>query len=103
VVNIEEPVIEDVVRKSEEIGLLATAETVLKSVEPLVMKKAREMGRKISVRKFIKGDVWPLLQKDPAAFYRAIAEAAAEAAKECQAVILTQVSIAPGDVEESTG
>jgi len=96
VVKIDEPVIEEVVRKAEKIGLLATAETVLKSVEPLVMKKARELGRKISVRSFIKGDVWPLLQKDPAAFYRAIAEAATEAAKECQAVILTQVSIAPG-------
>ncbi len=96
VVKIDEPVIEEVVRKAEKIGLLATAETVLKSVEPLVVKKAREIGRKISVRRFIKGDVWPLLQKDPAAFYRAMAEAATEAAKECQAVILTQVSIAPG-------
>ena len=96
VVKIDEPVIEEVVRKAEKIGLLATAETVLKSVEPLVMKKAREFGRKISVRRFIKSDVWPLMQKDSAAFYRAIAEAATEAAKECQAVILTQVSIAPG-------
>jgi aspartate/glutamate racemase len=96
VVKIDEPVIEEVVRKAEEIGLLATAETVLKSVEPLVEKKAAETGRKISVRRFIKGDVWPILQRDPAAFYQAIADAAAEAAKECQAVILTQVSIAPG-------
>jgi len=96
VVKIDEPVIEEVVRKAEKIGLLATAETVLKSVEPLVMKKALEFGRKISVRRFIRGDIWPLLQKDPAAFYRAIAEAATEAAQECQAVILTQVSIAPG-------
>jgi Asp/Glu/hydantoin racemase len=96
IVKIDEPVIEEVVRNADTVGLLATAETVLKSVEPLVMKKAREIGRKISVRPFIKGDVWPLLQKEPAAFYRAIAGAAAEAAKECQAVILTQVSIAPG-------
>jgi aspartate/glutamate racemase len=95
-VKIDEPVIEEVVRSSEKIGLLATAATVLKSVEPLVMKKAQEFCRKISVRRFIKEDVWPLLQKDPAAFYRAIAEAATEAAQECQAVILTQVSIAPG-------
>lgn len=96
VVKIDEPVIEEVVRKAEKIGLLATAETVLKSVEPLVVKKAREFGREISIHRFIKGDVWPLLQKDPAAFYQAIAGAATEAAKECQAVILTQVSIAPG-------
>jgi hypothetical protein len=96
IVKIDEPVIEEVVRNSDTIGLLATAETVLKSVEPLVMKKAREAGRKISIRPFIKGDAWPLLQKDPAAFYRAIAGAATEAAKDCQAVILTQVSIAPG-------
>ena len=96
VIKIDEPVIDQVVQSAEKIGLLATAETVLKSVEPLVMKKALEFGRKISVRRFIKGDIWPLLQKDPAAFYRAIAEAATEAAQECQAVILTQVSIAPG-------
>ena len=96
VVKIDEPVIEEVVRKAEKIGLLATAETVLKSVEPLVMKKARDIGRKISVRRFIRGDVWPLLQKDPTGFYRAIGKAATEAAQECQAVILTQVSIAPG-------
>ncbi len=95
-IKIDEPVIEEVVQKADTIGLLATAETVLKSVEPLVMKKARDSGRKISVHPFIKGDVWPLLQKDPSAFYRAIAEAAAQAARECQAVILTQVSIAPG-------
>jgi len=96
VVKIDEPAIEEVVRKAEKIGLLATAETVLKSVEPLVMKKGREFGRKISVRRFIRGDVWPLLQKDPEGFYRAIGEAATEAAQECQAVLLTQVSIAPG-------
>lgn len=96
IIKIDEPVIDQVVRIAEKIGLLATAETVLKSVEPLVMRKAQESGRKISVRRFIKGDVWPLLQKDPAAFYGAIAEAASEAAQDCQAVILTQVSIAPG-------
>jgi hypothetical protein len=96
VVKIDEPVIEEVVRKAEKIGLLATAETVLKSVEPLVKNKAREFGRKITVLRFIKGDVWPLLQKDPTGFYWAIGEAATEAAQECQAVILTQVSIAPG-------
>jgi hypothetical protein len=96
IVKIDEPVIEEVVRIAEKIGLLATAETVLKSVEPLILKKGQDFGREISVRRFIKGDVWPLLQKDPEAFYRAIAEAATEAAQECQAVILTQVSIAPG-------
>ena len=84
------------VRIAEKIGLVATAETVLKSVEPLVMKKAQEFGRKISIRRFIKEDIRPLLQEDPAAFYRAIAGAANEAAQDCQAVILTQVSIAPG-------
>jgi hypothetical protein len=96
IVKIDEPVIEEVVQKAEKIGLVATAETVLKSVEPLVAKKARDLGRKISLRPFVKRDVWPLLQKDPAGFYRAIAEAATEAAQDCQAVILTQVSIAPG-------
>jgi hypothetical protein len=96
IVKIDEPVIEEVVQKADTIGLLATAETVLKSVEPLVTKKALDFGRKISVCRFVKGDVWPLLQKDPSAFYRAIAEAATQAARECQAVILTQVSIAPG-------
>ncbi len=96
IIKIDEPVIEEVVQKADTVGLLATAETVLKSVEPLVMKKAVDSGRKISIHPFIKGDVWPLRQKDPSAFYRSIAEAATKAALECQAVILTQVSIAPG-------
>ena len=96
IVKIDEPVIEEVVQKAERIGLLATAETVLKSVNPLVEKKARDLGRKISVRPFVKSDVWPLLQKSPAGFYQAIGEAATEAARNFQAVILTQVSIAPG-------
>ncbi len=96
VVKIDEPLIAAVVRIAEKIGLVATAETVLKSVEPLVMKKAQEFGRKIFIRRFIKEEIRPLQQNDPAAFYRAIAVAAAEAAQDCQAVILTQVSIAPG-------
>jgi Asp/Glu/hydantoin racemase len=96
IAKIDEPVIEEVVQKADTVGLLATAETVLKSVEPLVTKKAQDFGRKISICRFVKGDVWPLLQKDPGAFYQAIAEAATEAAQECKAVILTQVSIAPG-------
>ncbi len=68
IVKIDEPVIEEVVRIAEKIGLLATAENILlKSVEPLVMKKAQEFGRQdIRTRRFIKGDIWPLLQKDPA-------------------------------------
>lgn len=95
-VKIDEPVVEWVVQSAESIALLATAETVLKSVEPLVLSKALHFGRKISIRRFIRQDLWPLLQKNPQAFYQAVAESAAQAAKECQAVILTQVSIAPG-------
>jgi Asp/Glu/hydantoin racemase len=96
VVKIDEPVVEKVVQSADEIGLLATAETVLKSVEPLVLRKARQLGRKVSIQRFIKGDLWPLLQKDPSAFYREIGEAASRAARECHSVILAQVSLAPG-------
>jgi Asp/Glu/hydantoin racemase len=96
VVKIDEPVVEKVVQSADEIGLLATAETVLKSVEPLVLRKARQLGRKVSIQRFIKGDLWPLLQKDPSAFYREIGEAASRAARKCHSVILAQVSLAPG-------
>lgn len=96
IVKIDEPVIEEVVRVADQIGLIATSETVLKSVEPLVLEKGRQAGRKIFLRKFVKGDIWPLLQKDPAAFYWEIGQVASQAARECDAVILTQVSIAPG-------
>ena len=96
VVKIDEPVVECVVQSADSVALLATAESVLKSVEPLVQAKAREFGREVSVRRFVRGDIWPLFLKDPAAFYRRVGETAAQAAKECQAVILTQVSIAPG-------
>jgi hypothetical protein len=96
VVKIDEPVVESVVQAADHIALVATAESVLKSVEPLVQAKARQMGREVSIRRVIKGDIWPLLLKDPAAFYREVGNAATQAAEECQAVILTQVSIAPG-------
>jgi Asp/Glu/hydantoin racemase len=96
VVKIDEPVIEWVVQSSRSVALVATADTVLKSVEPLVLEKAGRSGRKVSISRVVKKDLWPLLAKDPAAFYREIGEAAAKAAKECEAVILTQVSIAPG-------
>ncbi len=95
VVKIDEPVIASVVQSSRSIALLATADSVLKSVEPLVQDKARQAGRKVSISRVVKKDVWPLLAKDPAAFYREIGGAASQAAKECEAVILTQVSIAP--------
>jgi Asp/Glu/hydantoin racemase len=96
VVKIDEPVVEQVVQSAQSIALLTTADSVLKSVEPLVLDKARQAGRKVAIRRFVKGDIWPLLLKDPAAFYQAVGEAATQAAKECQAVIITQVSMAPG-------
>ncbi len=96
VVKIDEPVVEWVVQGADSIALLATAESVLKSVEPLVQAKVRHFGREVSIRRFVKGDIWPLFLKDPGAFYREVGQAATQAAKECQAVILTQVSIAPG-------
>src|SRR4030042_1595137 len=68
IIKIDEPVIDQVVRIAEKIGLLATAETVLKSVEPLVMRKAQESGRKICVRRFFRGVIWTLLHKDQARF-----------------------------------
>jgi hypothetical protein len=96
IVKIDEPMIEAVVQKAESIALVASAETVLKSVEPLIQKKAGQFGRRVSLRPVILADLWPLLQKDPASFYKAVGEACDRAARECQAVIITQVSMAPG-------
>jgi Asp/Glu/hydantoin racemase len=96
IVKIDEPMVEHVVQSAESIALLASAATVLKSVEPLVQSKARQFNRKVSVRYVIKGDIWPLLQQDPLSFYEKIGEAAEQAAKDCQAVIIAQVSMAPG-------
>jgi aspartate/glutamate racemase len=53
IIKIDEPVIEEVVQKADTVGLLATAETVLKSVEPLVMKKALDFRRKVSISRFV--------------------------------------------------
>ena len=96
IVKIDEPVVEQVIQSAESIALLTTADSVLKSVEPLVLDKARRVGREVSIRRFIKGDLWPLLLKDPSAFYQAVGEAATQAAEVCQAVLITQVSMAPG-------
>lgn len=96
IVKIDEPMVEHVVQSAETIALLASAETVMKSVEPLVQSKARQINRNVSVRYVIKGDIWPLLKKDPISFYEKIGEAAGLAAKDNQAVIIAQVSMAPG-------
>jgi len=95
-IKIDEPVIERILQLADRIALLATADSVLKSVEPFVLKKAQQTGRKVSLQRFIKPDLWPLLSKDPPSFYRAVGEAAGRAAKTFGAVLLTQVSMAPG-------
>jgi Asp/Glu/hydantoin racemase len=96
IVRIDEPTVDVVLKSADEVGLLASAETVLKSYEPFILKKASVIGRKVTIRRFVEGEIWPLLLKDPQAFYRAVGEAATKAAKACQAVIIGQVSMAPG-------
>jgi Asp/Glu/hydantoin racemase len=96
IVKIDEPMVEHVIQAAETIAILASAETVKKSVEPLVQSKARQFNRKVSLQYVIKGDIWPLLKKNPNIFYEKIGEAAELAAKENQAVIIAQVSMAPG-------
>ncbi len=96
IVKIDEPMVDQVVQKAESLALVASAETVLKSVEPFIYKKAEHFGRKISLRPVILADYWPLLQKDPVSFYKAVGEACTRAARECQAVVITQVSMSPG-------
>jgi len=88
--------VERVVQSAGSVALLATAESVLKSVEPLVLDKACKFGCQVSIRRFIEENIWLLLLSDPAAFYQAVGTAATGAAKECDAVIITQVSMAPG-------
>lgn len=94
-VKIDEPVISYLVQNHRNIGLLATAETVLKSVENQVKKRAEKLGRPVSLSFFIEGEAWPLLAKSPAAFYKALGAFASQAAMECEVLLLTQVSIAP--------
>jgi Asp/Glu/hydantoin racemase len=96
IVKIDEPMIEYAVQKAESLALVASAETVLKSVGPFVQKKAEQFGRRVSLRPVILADSWPLLQKDPISFYKAVGEACTRAARECQGVVITQVSMAPG-------
>ena len=95
-IKIDEPLVDLVLPSAESIGLLATADSVLRSVEPLVLGKARLLGREISVQRFVRDDLWPLATEDLPAFHRAVGEAATEAARVCQAVIITQVSMSPG-------
>lgn len=94
-VKIDEPVISYLVQNFKNIGLLATAETVLKSVEAQVKKIAGSFDRQISLSPFIKSDAWPLLAQSPEAFYKIIGEFANQVARECEVLLLTQVSIAP--------
>jgi Asp/Glu/hydantoin racemase len=95
IVKIDEPMVEHVIQSAETIALIASAEAVLKSVDPLVQSKSRQLNRQVSLRRVILSDLWPLLQKDASSFYREVGKACTQAAKECQAVIITQVSMAP--------
>jgi Asp/Glu/hydantoin racemase len=96
ILKIDEPMFDHVIQKAESLALVASAETVLKSAGPLVQKKAGQFGRKVSLRPVILADYWPLLQKDPVSFYKAVGEACTRAAQDCEAVVITQVSMAPG-------
>lgn len=94
-VKIDEPVISYLVQNYKDIALLATAETVLKSVEGQIKKICERFNRQISWRSFIKTDVWPLLKINPEEFYKNMGEYASQLAEQHHAVLLTQVSIAP--------
>ena len=96
VVRIDEPAVERAVNACGLVGLLATADGVLNCVEPLVRAKAEELDRSVDVRRYVRDDIWPLVNKDPDRFYRAVGEAASRAARECPMVVITQVSMCPG-------
>ncbi len=94
-VKIDEPIISYLVLNFKNIGLLATADTVLNSVEHQLAKVAKRLNRQISWHSFVKGDTWPLLSKDPENFYKIMGEYASQLAEKYEALLLTQVSIAP--------
>lgn len=94
-VKIDEPVISHLVQNFKDIGLLATAETVLKSVENQFKKIAQRFSRQISLNSFVKGAAWPLLAKNPESFYKIMAEYVSTLGEKHEALLLTQVSIAP--------
>lgn len=94
-VKIDEPVILYLIQNFKEIGLLATAETVLKSVENQFKKIAERLNRQVSWHSFVKSDAWPILGKNPEEFYRIMGEYASALAPKHEALLLTQVSIAP--------
>lgn len=94
-VKIDEPVISYLVQNFKNIGLLATAETVLKSVENQFKEISARLGRQIFWHSFVKSDTWPILAKSPEEFYRIMGEYASALAPKHEALLLTQVSIAP--------
>lgn len=94
-VKIDEPVILYLIQNFKEIGLLATAETVLNSVENQLQKISMRLKRQISWHSFVKSDAWPILGKNPEEFYRIMGKYASELAQKHEALLLTQVSIAP--------
>lgn len=95
-VKIDEPAIEQALAVTGRLGLLTTADSVLRSVEPLVKAKAAALGREVALERIVRGDLWPLYPRDREAFYRGVGEAATEAATRLPAVIITQVSMSPG-------
>ncbi|MGB9698652.1 MAG: aspartate/glutamate racemase family protein [Thermodesulfobacteriota bacterium] len=102
-VKIDEPVISFLVQNFKNIALLATAETVLKSVENQFKIIAERLSRQISWHSFVKSDAWPLLNKNPEDFYKIMGTYASQLGEKHEALLLTQVSMAPAKnfVEEA--
>jgi hypothetical protein len=95
-VKIDEPAIELALAAGDRLGLLTTADSVLRSVEPLVRAKAAALGKEVVIERLVRGDLWPLAARDREAFHRGVGQAATAAARELPAVLITQVSMSPG-------
>jgi len=97
VLRIDERAIEEMLESgARHVGLLGASDAVLNSIEPLVWSKAEALGANVVIDRFVHPEVVNELGQNPQVAYRAVGDAVASAARKCEAVLIGQVSLAPG-------
>ncbi len=97
VISIEEGAISHLLKSgARHIGLVATADSVLDSIEPLLRSKAALRGYDVVIDRVVRPDIWELTNRDPEAGNIAAVETIIGLADKFEAVLISQVSISGG-------
>ena len=95
VIKIDEAMVEEAVRVGKRIGVIATSPTTLEPTTSLVMAKAREKGKRVSIKSVLcKGAFDAIVSGDTDTHDRLVRKELRDLAREVDVVILAQASMA---------